>query len=37
VLVFVARAADYVRKVACQKAEVIAIETTAWCDDRDAT
>jgi hypothetical protein len=36
VLLVIAHAADYVRKVACRKAEAIAIETTAWCDKRDA-
>src|SRR5450631_1653061 len=36
VLLFIASAADYVRKAACQKAEAIAIEATAWCNARDA-
>jgi hypothetical protein len=36
VLVFIAHAADYVRKVACRKAEAIAIKAAAWCDKRDA-
>jgi hypothetical protein len=35
VLVFV-DAADYVRKEACRKAEVLAIAAAAWCDARDA-
>jgi hypothetical protein len=33
-LLVIAHAADYVRKVACRKAEAIAIEATAWCDAR---
>jgi hypothetical protein len=36
VLLVIASAADFVRKAACRKAEAIAIETTAWCDARDA-
>jgi hypothetical protein len=36
VLVRIGAAADYVRKVACRKAEAIAIEAAAWCDKRDA-
>jgi hypothetical protein len=34
-LLVIAHAADYVRKVACRKAEATAIEATAWCDARD--
>jgi hypothetical protein len=36
VLLVIASAADYVRKVACRNAEALAIEATAWCDARDA-
>jgi hypothetical protein len=36
VLVRIGAAADYVRKVACRKAEATAIEATAWRDARDA-
>ncbi|HEY8006028.1 MAG TPA: hypothetical protein VIE66_04325 [Methylocella sp.] len=35
-LLVIASAADYVRKMACRKAEAIAIEAMAWCDARDA-
>ncbi|HEY8008448.1 MAG TPA: hypothetical protein VIE66_16990 [Methylocella sp.] len=35
VLLVIASAADYVRKMACRKAEAIAIETAAWCDAKD--
>jgi hypothetical protein len=35
VLVFV-DAADYVRKEACRKAEVLAIAAAAWCNAIDA-
>ena len=34
VLLVIADAADYVRKVACRKAEAIAIEAVATCDAR---
>jgi hypothetical protein len=36
VLIFVASAADYVRKAACRKAEALAIEAVAWYDKRDS-
>ncbi|HEY8006780.1 MAG TPA: hypothetical protein VIE66_08305 [Methylocella sp.] len=36
VLLVIADAAGYVRKEACQKAEAITIEATAWCNARDA-
>jgi hypothetical protein len=36
VLLVIASAADYVRKVAWRKTEAIAIDATAWCDARDA-
>ncbi len=35
VLLVIASAADYVRKVACRNAEALAIEATTWCDARD--
>jgi hypothetical protein len=36
VLVFIARAAEFVRRAACRKAGALADEATAWCDSRDA-
>ena len=36
ILVLVARAADFVTKAAIRKAGVLADETTAWADARDA-
>ena len=35
VLVFIGRAAEYVRAVSCRKAEAIAVEAVALCDARE--